>query len=527
MVIASAWHNIVGEKVAELIYEESERPPRVLIVDDDRDICGLLEMVIAREGMVPQVAHDAGEAFDAIMESRPDFMITDVRMPGENGIDLINKINRNYARSIPTLVITGYAGVQGAVEALQTGAVEYLPKPFNNDDVIRIIHRELENRRSSGSGDADTESPTPRTAPLESGNLAALMGLSEEVARLEREVRRIARTGFCTVIQGETGSGKDLVAHAVHTMSGCSEGPFIPVDCGAIPETLFESEMFGYRKGAFTGADRDKMGLVEAANGGTLFLDEVANLPISMQVKLLRVLQEKIFFRVGDRTPTKVNTRIITASNEDLFEKVKRGEFREDLYYRLNDITIQVPSLRHRKKDILYLAKHFLVDAAKELGEEEILLDESCVAPMLQYSWPGNVRELRAVIRRAALSVDEGTIHRRHLQLCRDSDLAGEECEDETEAVEGNWINALSTKPVVDLIVEQKMGLKEIICNITGQFEAEVIREVLKQTDNNKSMTARILRIDYKTLYNKMHQYEIGGMSKTVNDKEHQYAINF
>ena len=513
----------MGETMGETVEGENP-PPQVLIVDDDRDICSLLEMLIAREGMVPQVAHDAGAAFDAIMESRPDFMITDVRMPGENGIDLISKVNRRYAETIPTLVITGYAGVQGAVEALQSGAVEYLPKPFNNDDVIRIIRRELGTSAPAHKGRRD---PSGRSTPHQTDDIVAIMGRSGQIGKLEKQVSRVARTNFCTVVHGETGAGKDVVAHAMHSMSPCSEGAYVPVDCGAIPETLFESEMFGHRKGAFTGADRDKKGFIEAADGGTLFLDEVANLPASIQVKLLRVLQEKMFYRIGDRKPTQVNTRIIAASNEDLFEKVKRGEFREDLYYRLNDITIEVPPLRQRKKDILYLAKRFLVEAAEELGEEEILLDESSVAPLLQYSWPGNVRELRTVIRRAALSADEGIIQRGHLQLCRDGNTADEQCEEEAAVVEESWVNRLSTRPVLDLILEQKMGLKEIVCNITGQLEAEVIREVLKQTGNNKSMAARILRIDYKTLYNKMHQYEIGGMRKAGNDGTHQYAINF
>lgn len=293
------------------------------------------------------------------------------------------------------------------------------------------------------------------------------------------------------VILGETGSGKEIVAHAVHDASSCSKGPFVPVDCGAIPETLVEDELFGHEKGAFTSAHARQVGKVEAACGGTLFLDEISNLPLGSQAKLLRALQEKTIFRIGSTRPIRVETRLLASSNQDLLELAQAGSFRRDLYFRVSEFTIHVPPLRERREDILYLATHFLDLTNQELHKNITGFSESAIEALLAHSWPGNVRELRSCIRRGVLLAAE-QITEKHLHImCSSRGQAG------------------SAGPVSVDDEEALLPLKEIVHRHTVKIEREVILRVLRLTGGNKAKAARLLRIDYKTMHVKVREYGI------------------
>jgi len=321
-------------------------------------------------------------------------------------------------------------------------------------------------------------------------SLRQILGPSPAVSHLIADIARVAKSNFSVVILGETGSGKEEVAGAVHQASAYSGGPFVPVDCGAIPETLLEAELFGHERGAFTSADSRQLGKFEVARGGTLLLDEVSNLPLGSQAKLLRALQEKTIFRIGGTRPISVDVRVLVASNQNLLTLAKAGAFRHDLYFRLSEFTIRVPPLRERREDILYLAQRFLDITNAELRKNVRGLAESAIALLLPYDWPGNVRELRSCIRRAVLLADD-VITEQHL------DIAGT-C--------GSTAAEVSPPPTP----ADGLPLKEIVRRNTRQVEREVIVRVLRRTGGNKAAAARLLQIDYKTMHSKVREYGIG-----------------
>jgi transcriptional regulator with GAF, ATPase, and Fis domain len=316
------------------------------------------------------------------------------------------------------------------------------------------------------------------------------MGPSDAVARLISEVTRVAESDFSVVIVGETGSGKEVIAQAIHQSSLRSKEPFIPVDCGAIPETLLESELFGHEKGAFTDADRQKVGRFETAQGGTLFLDEISNAPLSSQAKLLRTLQEKKIYRVGGTKPIDVNVRLLVASNQDLYELADLGSFRKDLFYRLNEFSIKIPPLRKRKDDIPYLAKRFLDQANKELNKRVKGFSESALNLLFSYNWPGNVRQLRSVIRRGVLLAEE---------IVTEKDV-------EIKRVD---VPGMAFTPKVEGAPWKNLSLKAIIQESVNAVEREVLAEVLKSTGGNKAKAARLLQVDYKTIQGKVKKFGI------------------
>jgi transcriptional regulator with PAS, ATPase and Fis domain len=320
--------------------------------------------------------------------------------------------------------------------------------------------------------------------------LRVMMGPSDAVSRIIREVNRVAQSDFSVIIQGETGSGKELVARAIHQLSQRRQGPFIPLDCGAIPESLIESELFGYQKGAFTGAVAAKTGKFEAAQGGTLFLDEIANLPLGFQPRLLRVLQEKAVLRLGASKPIKIEVRLLTASNQELLSLVEAGRMRKDLYFRLNEFTIMIPPLRERKDDIPYLAKRFLDITNKELQKNVQRFSEYSLESLMAYNWPGNVRQLRAVIRRAVLLADD-LITEKHLDIKRAP------------------VPGLAFSPKVDGAPWRELSLKEIVHRSVVTVEREILAKALKYTGGNKAKAARLLQIDYKTMHHKLKQFSI------------------
>jgi DNA-binding NtrC family response regulator len=460
---------------------------RILIVDDDKGICELLSSVVEREGFKALVAGDGEMALKMIRSEDPDLLLLDIIMPGMDGMEVLRQA-KDLDRELPVVLITGYADVQGAVKAMKAGAYDYLPKPFNNHEVIRIIHRALADRGLK------KEVKELSSRLQENTGLREIMGPSDAVARLISEVTRVAESDFSVIIVGETGSGKEVIAQAIHQSSLRSKEPFIPVDCGAIPETLLESELFGHEKGAFTDADRQKVGRFETAQGGTLFLDEISNAPLSSQAKLLRTLQEKKIYRVGGTKPIDVNVRLLVASNQDLYELADLGSFRKDLFYRLNEFTIKIPPLRERKDDIPYLAKRFLDQANQELNKKVKGFSESALNLLFSYNWPGNVRQLRSVIRRGVL-------------------LAGEIVTEKDVEIKRVDVPGMAFTPKVEGAPWKNLSLKAIIQESVNAVEREVLAEVLKSTGGNKAKAARLLQIDYKTIHGKVKKFGIQAVS--------------
>ena len=457
---------------------------RVLIVDDDRDICRMLAELIEREGFKAIMANDGEPALKSISDASPDLMLLDMRMPNMDGSAVLAHA-KELDPDLPVVIITAFGEIHGAVEAIRAGAYDYLTKPFEHGDVIRVVHRalserELKRRLKSLTSQIRKDSP-----------LREAMGPSESVGNLIAMVERVARSNFTVVIQGETGAGKEVVARAIHKVSLRSQGPFVPLDCGAIPEALLESELFGYEKGAFTGAGQRKVGKLVSAQGGTLLLDEVTNLPLSSQAKLLRVIQEKEVLPVGSNRPAKIDVRLLTASNRDLNSLAEAGAFRSDLFFRLKEFTIRVPPLRERRDDIPYLAKRFLDIANAELNKNVKGFSEGALETLLDYPWPGNVREFRSTVRLAVLLADE-IITKGHLDIRKLSYPV-------------SW----DVGPQMKNGLSKEASLKTIVRESMAAVEREVLTRTLQSTGGNKAEAARILKIDYKTIHTKVKKLGI------------------
>lgn len=467
-----------GEKAMERL------DVRILIVDDDEDVCRMLATLIEREGFKSIMVNDGEPALASIRSASPDLMLLDMRMPNMAGSEVLAHA-KQLDPDLPVVIITAFGEIRGAVEAIKAGAYDYLTKPFEHEDVIRVVHRAL----SEGELRRKLKNLTGQIR--KDGPLREVMGPSEAVGNLIAVIERVAQSGFTVVIQGETGSGKEVVARAIHKASLRSQGPFVPLDCGAIPETLLESELFGYEKGAFTGADQKKVGKLVAAQGGTLFLDEVTNLPLVSQAKLLRVIQEKKVLPVGSNKPAETDVRLLAASNQDLNSLTQSGAFRSDLFFRLKEFTIKVPPLRERRDDIPYLAKRFFDIANAELNKNVKGFSEGALEILLDYAWPGNVREFRSTIRRAVLLADE-IITKDHLDIRKRSYPVSRDMGPEMK-------NRLSRKAPLKTIVRERMAA----------VEREVLNQILQSTGGNKAEAARILEIDYKTIHTKIKKLGI------------------
>ena len=462
----------------------------VLIVDDDKNICAILAALMKKEGLEAMVAYDGEKALKTVQANSPDLLLVDMMLPGMDGMEVLRK-TRELDPDLPVVFITAHADSRGAVKAIKEGAHDYLSKPFDNYEVTRVAHRALAERGLKLKVRA-LSNQLKGSSPLQEK-----MGPSDVVARLVSELNRVAESDFTVIIIGETGSGKEVVARAIHETSSRSKGPFIPVDCGAIPETLLESELFGHERGAFTGAEVQKPGKFEVAHGGTLFLDEISNMPLGSQAKLLRVLQEKKVYRVGGTKSIQVDVRLLVASNQDLHELALSGSFRRDLFYRLNEFTISIPPLRDRKEDIPYLAKRFLDNANNELSKQVKGFSETALNTLFAYNWPGNVRQLRSIIRRAALLADD-LITEKHLELKR-VDVPG-----------------MAFTPKVQGAPWKNLSLKEILQQSIMAVEREIFTQVLKQTGGNKAKAARLLQVDYSTIHGKVKRLGI----HIINERE-------
>ena len=459
---------------------------KILIVDEQEGICALLSEYLQREGMIPVVAHTGAAALEKIRTEAPDLLIVDWKLPDMDGMQTMQAA-KALDEDLPINVATGFPNIREAVAAIRAGAHDYLEKPLKHHEVLRVVFRALNERKLKRK---------LRTLSCQVDDAASLresMGPSSGIARLISEVKRVAKTNFTVLILGETGAGKDLVARAIHELGSRSQGPFIAVDCGAIPETLIEGELFGYEKGAFTGADRQKIGKFETALGGTFFLDEVSNMPLGSQAKLLRVLQDKIIHRIGGTRPIDVDVRVLAASNQDLqrLTEGEEGSLRRDVYFRLNEFAIRVPPLRERREDILYLAKRFVDLTNLELQKEVRSFTQPAVDLLVAYHWPGNVRQLRSTIRRAVLLADN-IIEEQHLAI---------------EGTRPAVLADLDGAPSVQVPSHSACSLKEIVQLNTAMVERGVLARVLRETRGNKAEAARLLHIDYKTIQLKIKGY--------------------
>jgi DNA-binding NtrC family response regulator len=465
----------------------ASRNSRILIVDDDKGICELLSSLVEREGFKALAAGDGEMALKMVRSEDPDLLLLDIIMPSMDGMEVLRQA-KDLDRELPVVLITGYADVPGAVKAMKAGAYDYLPKPFSNHEVIQVIHRAL------ADGGLKKNVKELSSCLQEKTGLRKIMGPSDAVGRLISEVTRVAESDFSVVIIGETGSGKEVIARAIHQSGLRSKEPFIPVDCGAIPETLLENELFGHEKGAFTDANRQNLGMFESAQGGTLFLDEISNAPLGSQAKLLRALQEKKIYRVGGTKPIDVNVRLLVASNQDLYELSDSGSFRKDLFYRLNEFTIKIPPLRERKDDIPYLAKRFLDQANQKLNKKVKGFSESALNLLFSYNWPGNVRQLRSVIRRGVLLAEE---------IVSEKDVGIKRVD----------VPGIAFTPKVEGAPWKNLSLKAIVQESIDAVEREVLAEVMKRTGGNKAKAARLLQIDYKTIHQKVKKFGIQEVS--------------
>jgi DNA-binding NtrC family response regulator len=456
---------------------------RILIADDEDSICKMISRLLESEGFEALVAHDGCTALKMVRSEFPEVVLSDIRMPGLDGIRLIEKV-KELDSDLPVIIITAYADIHGAVEAMRKGAYDYLAKPFEHSEMIRIVRRAVAER------ELKLKINYLSNHIKENHSLSKMMGPSDAIGRLISDVIRVAESDFTVVILGETGSGKELVARAIHYASNNSGGPFEAIDCGAIPEALLENELFGHEKGAFTGAERQKPGKFEVARAGTLLLDEISNMPLGSQAGLLRILQEKKVYRVGGTKPYDVNVRLLVASNEDLETATLSGTFRQDLFYRLNEFTINIPPLRERKEDIPYLANRFMNDTTIELGKKVKGFSESAMKALIAYDWPGNVRELRATVRRAVLLADE-IITEDHLNM------------------KPNPVRNRFFRKNVQEMPWKGLTFKEIVRGNSIIVEREVLIEALKYTGGNKAKAARMLHVDYKTIHTKIKQLGI------------------
>ncbi|MCV2486690.1 sigma-54 dependent transcriptional regulator [Flavobacterium sp. SH_e] len=446
--------------------------PKILLIEDDIAFCKLLEKFLIKKAYDVAIAFSAAEAREAVKNESFDLILTDLRLPDSDGIGLMSEFKNSHPH-IPIILMTGYSDVNTAVKAIKNGAADYISKPFNPDEVLIVITNALQTPQ------VKEEAPVKgKKAPKKqtSGENEFVKGISVASKKLLDHIQLVSPTDMSVLIIGESGTGKEIIAKSIHQQSQRKDNNFIAVDCGAIPKELAASEFFGHLKGSFTGAISDKKGYFEAANGGTLFLDEIGNLSYENQIQLLRALQERKIKPVGSNKEINVDIRIITATNEDLREAVKNGDFREDLYHRINEFSIQSPSLKDRGEDLMVFADYFLEKANQQLNKEVIGFSPEVVSIFQNYNWPGNLRELQNCVKRATL-------------LTR-----------------GDFIEA-DVLPAEFFQIQKQSGGNGGFS--LSENEKEAIIHALSKAQNNKSEAAKLLKITRKTLYNKLKQYNI------------------
>lgn len=439
----------------------------VLIVEDDLTFSTMLKTWLGKKGFDVETASTSARARKILLSKEFDLVISDLRLPDQDGINLLSWL-REQKKNIPFIIMTGYAEIQSAVQCMKLGATDYISKPIQPDELLKNINEAIALPHKETKETENILLPTASNF---------LEGESEAAQQLFNYVRLVAPTQMSVLINGASGTGKEYVAHRIHQLSKRADKPFVAIDCGSIPKDLAASEFFGHIKGSFTGALSDKVGAFEEANGGTLFLDEIGNLSYEVQVQLLRALQERRVRRIGSVKEIEVDVRLVTATNENLKEAIAKGNFREDLYHRINEFTLYMPSLKDRTEDILLFANFFLDQANKELERNLVGFDAEACDALQRYDWPGNLRQLKNVVKRATL-------------LATGDFITCKELGEELHATETN-------QETVNLTLRNE------------DDEKQRILQALQQTKNNKTRAAQLLGIDRKTLYNKLKLYNI------------------
>ena len=457
----------------------------VWIIDDDKSIRWVIEKSLSREGIVFRSFSAAQDALDALEDSSPQAVISDIRMPGASGLEFMQQLKAKLPGT-PVIIMTAYSDLESAVAAFQGGAFEYLPKPFDIDHAVELIRRALD--------ESVRKSPSEEIA----GNVPEILGSAPTMQEVFRAIGRLSQSHATVLITGESGTGKELVALALHRHSPRAAKPFIAINTAAIPKDLLESELFGHERGAFTGAATMRRGRFEQADGGTLFLDEIGDMPPELQTRLLRVLADGQFYRVGGHTPTTASVRVIAATHQDLDSRVKEGLFREDLYHRLNVIRLKLPSLRERREDIPLLLKHFLAKSARELSVDAKRLSETALAFLSQQEFPGNVRQLENLCHWITVMAPAQTVEVADLP----ADMRGAAGDKSAATVDANWRSALEREVTASLA----RGEKEIFDGLNRSFEAALISKALEHTGGRRIEAAILLGIGRNTLTRKVQE---------------------
>ncbi len=460
----------------------------VWIVDDDRSIRWVFEKALSREGIAYHSFASAREALDALPGGAPQVLISDIRMPGQSGLELLQAVKEKHP-GVPVIVMTAYSDLDSAVAAFQGGAYEYLPKPFDVDQAVELIRRAL------------AESQREQAALEPAGEAPEILGQAPAMQEVFRAIGRLSQSSATVLITGESGTGKELVAHALHRHSTRAAKPFVAINTAAMPKDLLESELFGHERGAFTGAQALRRGRFEQAEGGTLFLDEIGDMPPELQTRLLRVLSDGTFYRVGGHQQLKANVRVIAATHQDLDNRVREGAFREDLYHRLNVIRVRIPSLRERREDLPLLARHFLARNAKELAVEPKRLSDEVLAHLSRMDFPGNVRQLENLCHWLTVMAPGQAIGVADLPAEFRGEPAGA-----SQAPAADWIAALEQE------VERRLARGEtgVMDQLSRQFERSLISKALARTGGRRIEAANLLGMGRNTITRKIQELGIG-----------------
>jgi len=442
---------------------------KILIVDDELFMRAILTKVINSAGFETIGAENGREAISLFKKYEPDLVLLDYKLPDINGLDVLKELKK-IRENISVIMLTAHGNIQDAVIAMKLGAYDYLTKPFDNEEIIIVINKAFE------ALNLNREVKMLRKQLVEKEIKNEVIGESNAFIKVFEQVDMIADTCVTVLLEGETGTGKEVIANLIHKQSDRSDQPFIAVDCGAVPETLFESELFGFEKGSFTGASKDRVGKFEQANNGTIFLDEINNLPLKLQAKLLRIIEEKSLTKIGSKGDTKLDVRIIAASNSDLIEDVNLGKFRNDLFYRINEFRIEIPPLRERKDDISLLLKYFISQFNEHFTKNVSGIESGALKRLMDHDWPGNIREFRNVVQRAVLTAAKN----------------------------------IRTK---DILITKNFNNKKnntlILSEAKGDTEKEIIQKVLQKTNGKKTEAAKILEISRRQLYRKLEKYDL------------------
>jgi len=459
----------------------------VWVVDDDRSIRWVLEKALVSAGLVVEVFEEANSVLKALEKKQPDAIVSDIRMPGIDGLELLSRIHKRYPQ-MPVIIITAHSDLDSAVSAYQGGAFEYLPKPFDTDEAVELVKRAVKHNQNQ-----ENKSEAPNF------NTPEIIGEAASMQEVFRAIGRLSHSNITVLINGQSGTGKELVAHALHRHSPRSTNPFIALNMAAIPRDLMESELFGHERGSFTGAQAARKGRFEQANGGTLFLDEIGDMPAELQTRLLRVLSDGEYYRVGGHDPVKSDVRIIAATHQNLEQRVKEGSFREDLFHRLNVIRIQIPKLSERREDIPVLANHFLNVIAEELNVEAKVLDEEVLQFLLTLEWPGNVRQLENTCRWITVMSPGKMIHLDGLpaELSADKKQASK--------ITTNWVDGLR-----EWANHKLQNGDEGILEIAQQdFERTLIESALNYSGGRRQDAAKLLGWGRNTLTRKIKDLKL------------------